>query len=365
MNNQSIYEIALGYIPGIGDTLTRQLVSYCGSAENVFKEKKGKLLKIPGIGETLAESIIKQDVLKEAETEVKKAEKSDTRIIFYTSEEYPTRLKNISDAPTLLYYKGNANLNVEKVIGIVGTRHATEYGKEQTTKLVEGLKSHNPVIISGLAYGIDIAAHKACVTNDIPTIGIMGSGIDIIYPSQHREVANKMILNGGLLTENKFGTKPEPSRFPERNRIIAGMCDALVVVEAGEGGGALITAELANSYNREVFAIPGKIGDEFSEGCNNLIKNHKAHICTGISDIEYLMNWAPGQALQKKKELDLSPFSKEEQSIIILMQNSEGALIDDLSWKSQLPVNKVAALLLNLEFQGLVKSLPGKKYKLV
>src|SRR6185437_6863705 len=264
MNNQSIYEIALGYIPGIGDTLTRQLVSYCGSAENVFKEKKGKLLKIPGIGETLAESIIKQDVLKEAETEVKKAEKSDTRIIFYTSEEYPTRLKNISDAPTLLYYKGNANLNVEKVIGIVGTRHATEYGKEQTTKLVEGLKSHNPVIISGLAYGIDIAAHKACVTNDIPTIGIMGSGIDIIYPSQHREVANKMILNGGLLTENKFGTKPEPSRFPERNRIIAGMCDALVVVEAGEGGGALITAELANSYNREVFAIPGKIGDEFS-----------------------------------------------------------------------------------------------------
>lgn len=365
MNEKLLYEIALGFIPGIGGGLTRQLISYCGSAENVFKEKKGKLLKIPGIGETLVEKIINQNVLKDAEAELKMAEANNTQILFYTSEDYPTRLKNIYDAPTLIYYKGNVNLNAEKVIGIVGTRNATEYGKEQTAKLVEGLKSHNPLIISGLAYGIDIAAHKACLAHDIPTIGVMGSGMDIIYPPSHRDAANKMLNQGGLLTENRFGTKPEPSRFPERNRIIAGMCDVVVVAEASESGGALITAELANSYNKEVFAIPGKLGDEFSEGCNNLIKDHKAHIYTKPSDVEYLMNWTPGLAPKKQKALDLSPFSQEEQSIIVLMQSGDGALLDDLSWKSQLPVSRVASLLLNLEFQGLVKSLPGKKYKLV
>ena len=365
MNGKLLYELALGLIPGIGDAHTKQLISYCGTAENVFKEKKGKLLKIPGIGEVLSEAILNQSVLKEAENELIKAEKNNTRILSYTSEEYPARLKNIFDSPSILYYKGAANLNADKVIGIVGTRNATEYGKEQVDQLIQGLKPHNPLIVSGLAYGIDIAAHKASLANYLPTVGVMGNGMDVMYPPSHRETANKMLVEGGLLTENRFGTKPEAPNFPERNRIIAGMCDVLIVIEAGATGGALITAELANGYNREVFAVPGDLGKEYSEGCNNLIKDHKAHIYTKVADIEYLMNWTPGMAPQKQKTLDLTPFSEEEQSIIILMQNNDGALIDDLSWKSQLPVSRVASLLLKLEFQGLVKSLPGKKYKLV
>ncbi len=368
MQDKLLYEIAIGLIPRIGNAHTKLLISYCGSAENVFRETKGKLLKIPGIGQVLAESITtvnKNLLLKEAESELIKADKNNTRLLFYTSEDYPSRLKNIYDAPAILYYKGNATLNSEKVIGIVGTRNATEYGKEQTAEIVKGLKSHNPLIVSGLAYGIDIAAHRACLDNDIATIGIMASGMDIIYPSVHKEIAQKMLATGGLITENKFGQKPDPNNFPERNRIIAGMCDVVIVVEAGESGGALITAELANGYNREVVAVPGKIGDEYSTGCNNLIKDHKAHIYTKVSDIEYLMNWEPGLAPKKQKTIDLTPFTEEEQSIILLMQKGDGALLDDLSWKSQLPVSRVASLLLNLEFQGLVKSLPGKKYKLL
>lgn len=367
MKDKAIYEIALGMIPGVGGMLSRQLVSYCGSAEKVFKTPKGKLKKIPGIGKHLSESITSYDYLAEAEKQLEQSRKKGIRILFYTDKDYPDRLRQIHDSPTLLYYKGTVDLNAAKTVGIVGTRKATEYGKEAVEKIIQALAPHQPLIISGLAYGIDIAAHKSALQNKLPTIGVMATGLDVIYPSVHRETARKMEEGGGLITEYELGSKPEPSRFPARNRIIAGLADVLIVVEAAEKGGALITAEIANGYNREVFAVPGNVGHTYSEGCNKLIRNHKAHIYTGIEDLEYVMNWVAGEGIKlpdKKAALQSDLFSPEEQLVIGLLDNPEGILIDELSWKSNIPLSRLASILLTLEFQSIVKSLPGKRYKL-
>jgi DNA processing protein len=359
-----LYDVAVGMLPGIGSMLTRQLVSYCGSSENIFRQTKGKLKKIPGIGEVLAGAIINQNILKDAEAELRLAEKTGTKLLFYTNKNYPERLRQIADAPTLLYYYGNADLNPPKAIGIVGTRKATDYGRDMVEKIIEGLAPFSPLIISGLAYGIDIAAHKASLANNQKTIGVMASGIDIIYPSVHRDTAKKMVNMGGLITENRFGAKPDAPKFPARNRIIAGMCDALIVVEAAEKGGALITADIASSYDREVFAVPGRLGDKYSEGCNMLIRDHKAHILTSASDLIKMMNWEQESRKPTQVKADLSDLDPEEIQVVNLLLGRDGVLLDDLSWKSRISVSKLAALLLNLEFRGLVKSLPGKKYKL-
>ncbi|MEK6780661.1 MAG: DNA-processing protein DprA [Bacteroidota bacterium] len=360
--------LALHFTPGIGNYLMKQLVSYCGSAEQVFKTPKGKLMKIPGIGSASAEAIKTGNVFHLAEKEIKKAENYDAEILFYTDKKYPSRLKSIEDAPTLLYLKGNVNLNQAKTIGIVGTRQATSYGKEMVEKLVEDLMPYVPLIISGLAYGIDIHAHKQSLRHNLPTLGIMGSGMDLIYPASHKETAQKMLIHGGLLTENPFGTKPDAHNFPARNRIIAGMCDALIVVEAAERGGALITAEIANSYNKDVFAIPGSIGQTYSDGCNKLIKTNKANLLTSIKDIEYIMNWSTTISSLKKEPnspLDISQFEPDEQKVIqLLREKNAPMMIDELSWKSEITPSLLASLLLNLEFKNMVIPLPGKQFKL-
>jgi DNA processing protein len=260
MNQDRLALLALHFIPGIGDYTLRQLISYSGSAEKVFKTPKGKLLKIPGIGAVTADSIRNGKSFRRAEKEIKKAEQEDVELLFFTDKKYPSRLKSIADAPSLLYVKGQVDLENSKTVGIVGTRKATDYGKNCVEELIEGLKPHQTLIVSGLAYGIDIQAHKQAVKHGLPTVGIMGSGIDVIYPAAHKETAKKMLSNGGLITENPFGTNPDAHNFPARNRIIAGLSDALVVVEAAEKGGALITAEISNSYNKDVFAFPGNIG---------------------------------------------------------------------------------------------------------
>jgi DNA processing protein len=252
VNQNRLSFLALHFIPGVGDHLIKQLISYCGSAEQVFRTPKGRLLKIPGIGQVTAESIISEKSFRHAEDELRKAEKEETEILFFTDKNYPQRLKGIVDAPSILYHKGNASLNHPKTVAIVGTRQATEYGKQIASRIVESLKPHDPLIVSGLAYGIDIQAHKQALKVGLPTLAVMGSGIDIIYPSAHSDTAKRIATQGGLLSENKFGTKPDAHNFPARNRIIAGLCDALIVVEAADKGGALITAEIANSYNKDV-----------------------------------------------------------------------------------------------------------------
>jgi DNA processing protein len=368
MSQDRLSFLALHFIPGVGDHLVKQLISYCGSPENVFKTPKGKLLKIPGVGEVTAEAIKSGNTFHRAEKEFGKAEKEDTEILFFTDKKYPRRLKEIEDAPSLLYYKGNADLNPPKTVAIVGTRLATEYGRETVSKIIEDLKPHGALIVSGLAYGIDIQAHKQSLRHELPTIAVMGSGIDIVYPAAHKEVAKKITSHGALLTENHFGTKPDPHNFPARNRIIAGMTDALIVVEAAEKGGALITAEIANSYNKDVFAVPGALGQTYSEGCNKLIRNNKAVIYTSIKDLEYHLNWSPGDptpSLRKEKNDDFSSFSEDEQKVLTLLKEKNGPMmIDELTIKSSLSPSQLASLLLTLEFGNRVKSLPGKMFVL-
>jgi DNA processing protein len=367
MDQNRLSLLALHFIPGIGDRLVRQLISYCGSAERVFHTPRGKLLNIPGVGAVTAQAIVKGKPFEDAEQEMRRAEAAGVSLVFFSDKHYPTRLKTLNDAPSLLYCKGNLDLENVKTVGIVGTRQATRYGREQVEKLIQGLKPHAPLIVSGLAYGIDIHAHKYSVKHALPTVGVMGSGIDVIYPSSHEEVVRKMLELGGLVTENPFGTQPDAHHFPARNRIIAGLSDALIVVEAAERGGALITANIANSYNKDVFACPGNIGQSHSEGCNNLIKSNKANLLTSIKDLEYMMNWsAEDGGVKKKAALSMEGFEGNEQSILQALANhGEGQLtLDELGWRLNLSISQLASVLLGLELKGAIRSLPGKLYKL-
>ena len=369
MDSERLAFLALHLVPGIGDHLIKQLVSYCGSAAGVFNTPKGRLLKIPGIGTVTAQSIKTQDTLHAAEREFRRAEKEDVDILIYTDKKFPSRLRAIEDSPAVLYVKGNTNLNPEKIVAIVGTRQATSYGKEMVEQIVKGLVPHQPLIVSGLAYGIDIAAHKQALKRSLPTVGVLGSGMDVIYPAAHSDTAHKMVNQGGLVTENPFGTKPDAHNFPARNRIIAGLCDALIIVEAAEKGGALITAEIANSYNKDVFAVPGNIGMTYSEGCNKLIKINKAHLLASVKDVEYIMNWSGATDSKTGKTLpllfDSTPLEPEERNVVERLREKNGpVMIDELSFQCSIPPGILASVLLTLEFKGFVLVLPGKQYKL-
>lgn len=365
MSEELVFQIALELIPGIGNRGVKQLISYCGSASEVFKVPKSKLLKIPGVGDRMATIIQSSKPFKEAEAIVQSSSKIGARVLHYTNKEYPQRLKQVPDAPSLLYVKGNGDLNPARSIAVVGTRKATEYGKEITDKIVKDLLELNVSIISGLAYGIDIQAQRACLKNGIPTFAVLAGGLDRIYPSVHKKYAEEMQETGGIITESIPGTKPDPHLFPARNRIIAGMTDATIVVEAAEKGGALITANIADSYDRTVFAVPGDVGHTHSMGTNKLIAMQKALIYTGIADIMYHLNWEVGEAAAKEP-LPLPELSEEETLIYQLLQEHKNSLeIDLISIKSQISINQVASILLTLEFKNLVKSLPGKKYRLV
>jgi DNA processing protein len=371
MADQLVYEVALGLSPGIGNQLTRILISYCGSAKQAWLTPPGKLERIPGVGATVINNLKNgKKALIEAENIVARAEKEGVQLQFYTHPHYPNRLKQIADAPTLLYYKGNANLNHDKIISIVGTRQCTNYGREVTEQLVKDLGKHNALILSGLAYGIDVAAHRAAVQHNLPTIGVMANGLDTVYPAVHRKLAEKMQEHGGLLSENTFGTKPDAHFFPARNRIIAGMADATIIVEAAIKGGTLITADIANSYNKDVMAVPGPIHSPVSEGCNFLIKALKANIYTGIKDLEELLNWDlsnlnAGSRKSKMAKYVAEDFTADEFKIIKVLQETKEEQIDNISWKAQIPISQIATLLLTLEFKGVVKALPGKKFILI
>ncbi|WP_084447113.1 DNA-processing protein DprA [Hymenobacter roseosalivarius] len=365
------YEVALTLFPGIGPQLTRQLMSYGGSAKNVLHLPPGKLRKIPGVGNTTVATLTGSErgkALNLAETTLRRAEKDGVQLLFYTSKRYPSRLKTIPDAPALLYYQGTADLNHPKTVALVGTRKATDYGREQTERIVQGMVTHNALVVSGLAYGIDITAHRAALQEGLETIGVMATGLDIIYPAAHRKTAEKMLTQGGLLTEFPFGTQPDRYNFPARNRIIAGLSDGTVVVEAARKGGALITAEIALSYNRDVLAVPGNLGTDTSEGCNHLIKSNKAAMYAEPRDLEELLNWDEALHQTGKKRspatYDADDFSAEEFKLIQVLALQE-ELLDNLSWKAQLPVNQAASLLLGLEFRGVVKALPGKRFSLL
>jgi len=361
-------QVALTLVPGLGSILIRQLISYCGSAPEVFRSPLARLLKVPGIGDVTARAIRTSDALTAAERVLKRLETLGATPLFYTDKAYPTRLKTFYDAPALLYWQGAGDLNAPRTIGLVGTRQATDYGRRITTDIIDALAPYNVTVISGLAYGIDITAHRASLTNGLPTIGVMASGLDVVYPSVHRRTAQEMLAQGGLLTESIPGTKPDAHLFPARNRIIAGLSDAIVVVEAAAKGGALITAEYANNYHRDVFAVPGQLNQTFSAGCNKLIRENKAQIYTSPADLIETLNW--DQPVGQHPRGNAAPalpvdVTDEESQVLALLRQSTDLHIDELSWQSQIPMGRLASLLLNLEFRGFVRSLPGKKYSVV
>lgn len=361
-----LHEIALTLIPGVGVVTSRLLLDHFGDAGSIFTASRKELLSISGIGPKTAETILSKAFMQRAEEELRFVERYKIRTLFYTSPAYPERLRNCYDAPTLLYYKGNADLNAEKIVSIVGTRNATEYGRELTRQLVEGLRAQQVLVVSGLAYGIDVAAHKACIKSGVPTVGVVGHGLDRIYPAQHRTIAESMISTGGLLTEFPSQTKPDKENFPKRNRIVAGLADATIVVEAGLKGGALITAEIANSYDRDVMAFPGRVNDSYSAGCNFLIKSNRAHLVTGVKDIEYLLDWIPASANQHQDaqlSLPLSLYG-EEKTIAEYLHEYGSSSFDQLQAAVEIPQTKLTMVLLNMEMQDLVIALPGKRYRL-
>ena len=359
------HQIALTLINGVGTLIAKKLLQHFGSAERVFSANLKELLQLDGIGKKTAEAILNTNAVELAEQELAFIEKHQIQVLFHEDENYPKRLKNCYDAPLLLYYKGTISLNQQRVISIVGTRNATAYGKMLCKQLTEVLKPYNVLIVSGLAHGIDAAAHKECVVSDMPTIGVLGHGLDRIYPAAHRELAAKMLKNGGLLTEFLPGSNPDRENFPKRNRIIAGMADVTIVVEASIKGGALITAEIANSYNRDVYAFPGRVNDEFSEGCNFLIKTNRAGLINHPQDLIYYLGW-DDEASTKKASVQVHlplDLNKDERTVCEAILTSPLA-IDDLFVTTNIAQSKLAIILLTLEMKGIIVALPGKLYKL-
>ena len=359
------HKIALGLIPRIGDINARKLVSHFGTVDAIYSEPYRNLVKIPGIGPEIAGYICDRTYLDTAEKEAEYVTKNNIRTCFYLDNDYPFRLRQCEDSPVVFFFSGNCDLTGPKILSVVGTRSATSRGREICEKIIGGLALSHPdlIIVSGLAYGIDIAAHKAALDHKIKTIAVLAHGLKTIYPAVHYSVAKAMVANGGLLTDFFSDALPERNNFLKRNRIIAGLSDATLVIESGSTGGALVTADIANSYNRDVFAVPGRCEDQWSAGCNNLIRNNKAALVCSSGDIEYFLNWNTTASSQPVQRSLFSELDESEQGIYELL-NKEGELtIDTICRTLAVPVYKLSSLLLQMELKGVVKCFPGNLYR--
>lgn len=370
MDNNSeklLYQIALTKIEGVGDILARNLMEFFGDEEQIFRTSKKDLMSVDGISTVLSSEILNPEVFRKAEKELNFVRKNNIKTYFFTDHDYPYRLKECIDAPVLLYYKGNADWNVKKVISIVGTRKATGYGIDFCNSFLQDISFSYPdiLILSGLAYGIDIQAHKAAIESKLPTIGVLAHGLDRIYPSAHRKTAVEMLKNGGLLTEFPSDTQPDKFNFVRRNRIVAGMADATIVVQSDAKGGSLITAEFANSYNRDVFALPGRITDRESAGCNILIEKNKAAILQSTDGFVQAMQWDVCKSSKPKQQQLFLDLSQDEQLIFDTLASTGALHINLISNQTGLPVSMLLPLLLNMEMKGIVKSSAGNIYELI
>ncbi|HVG15079.1 MAG TPA: DNA-processing protein DprA [Chitinophagaceae bacterium] len=365
MNSELLYQLALTLIPNIGDVQARQLIQHFGNASDVFKATKSSIEKIEGIGSLKARNIKDFNDFAQAEKEIEFIEKYKINALFLTDKHYPQRLLNCYDAPPLLFYKGAADLNASRTLAVVGTRSNTDAGKQFTENLIKELAPHNITIISGLAYGIDAVAHKAALKYKLPTIGVVGHGLDKIYPADHATLAREMVKeNGGMLSEFFSGTKPDKHNFPLRNRIVAGISDATIVVETHVKGGSMITAKLADAYNRDVFAVPGRPSDIKSGGCNYLIQHNKAILLTEAGGLLEAMGWTDKKAKPKRQKELFIELTDNEKIVMDLLQKKETVHIDDLNLSGNISSSAIAAALLNLELQNAIVSMPGKMYKL-
>ncbi len=364
MYNDLLYQIALTLVPHIGDVHAKILAQHFGSAKAIFQARKKDLEAIDGIGGIRAANIKAFSDFSSSEAELHFIEENKILPLFINSPQYPQRLLNCYDSPALLYYKGNADLNCSRIIAVVGTRSNSDYGKQFTESLVEQLAGQDILLISGLAFGIDSIAHKAALKNKIPTVGVLAHGLDRVYPIQNNSLAKQMTEQGGLLTDFVSQTNPDKQNFPRRNRIVAGLCDALLVVESCRKGGSLITAELANGYNKDVFAVPGRINDSRSEGCNYLVMQNKAAMITSAQDLLDAMRWGASikPVVKKQRELFVE-LTADERKVADILLPIETMHVDELYIKSGLSSSTMAAALLMLEMKGLAAALPGKMYK--
>lgn len=359
MTQELIFHIGLNQIKGIGPVNTKKIVAYCGGLEAVFKERKSNLEKIPNVGPVLAGQIKNSSVLLRAEQELKFIQKNNINCLSYWGSNYPEKLKHCKDSPTLLFTKGQIDFDNQKIISVVGTRNATSYGLSFCKEFIKELTPYSPIVVSGMAYGIDKSAHKESVKNGLQTIGVLAHGLDIIYPKTNRDLAVQMLANGGLLTEFISESKIVRENFVRRNRIIAGLSDATIVVESNIKGGAMITARMANSYNREVFAVPGRVKDKYSSGCHRLIKNNEAHLITSVDDLASNLAWNDANLPIQQV---LFNCSAEEEEILKIITNNQGIHIDRIHAMSSFTFQTTNNLLLKLELEGVISVKPGSLY---
>lgn len=368
LKSDLLFMLALQSVPLIGDIKAKKLISFCGSAEAVFKEKSHHLQKIEGIGSSVIRELKSLKHLKEAEQELKYILENNIDYLFYTDQDYPYKLKHCVDGPILLFKSGNVNLKKRHIISIVGTRMITNQGIAFCEKLVETLVPFNPVIVSGFAYGTDITAQKAAIKYNLQTVGCLAHGLNQIYPKAHKKYVAEVEKHGGFFTEFWSTSIPERENFLKRNRIIAGLSEATIVIESAEKGGSLVTADIANSYNREVFAVPGRTTDSQSAGCNNLIKYQKAHLLSNPLDIAYMLNWQLEDAGDKPKTVQKQLFVElepDEKKIYNYLKQNDKELLDVIALECAIPTFKVAGILLNMELKGVVRPLPGKLFELI
>lgn len=366
MNSEDLlYTLALQHIPNLGDTTSKKLIRHFGKAENIFKEKKTNLLKIDGVGELRIKELNNSVHFKAAEAEMKFIENHQITTYYFQEKEYPEKLKHCIDAPMLLFSRGKIDLQKKKIISIVGTRQITVHGTQFCEKLIKDLAVVEPVIISGFAYGVDITAQRAAVKNGLQTIGCLAHGLNQIYPKAHKKYMSQIEENGGFFTDFWSTDTFDRNNFLKRNRIIAGLSEATIVIESAEKGGALVTADIAGSYDREVFAVPGRPGDKYSTGCNNLIKSQKAHLLTSAADLLYILNWNISEkptAVQKQLFFELEG---EEQKLYNFLKERGKTELDVLALNCHFPTFKTASLLLNMELKGAIRPLPGKMFEVI
>jgi DNA processing protein len=360
-----LYQIALTLIPQVGPVQAKILVEKFGSAESIFKARYSELIHTEGIGIARAKNIKRFSGFREAEEEIRFIEQQQVQPLFIKDKNYPRRLIHCYDPPTLLYHKGNADLNASKIVAVVGTRHNTEYGRQRTEQLIDELASHQVTVVSGLAFGIDAIAHKRALKQGLPTIGVLAHGLDQLYPVQHSSLAKEMLLQGGLLTEFRHRSKPDKHHFPTRNRIVAGMSDATIVIETGDKGGSMITAELANSYNKDVFAFPGRSTDAKSAGCNQLIRTNKASLINNAQELAEALGWNNDNRKPATPQRSIFIELTKEQQILFDLLKDKGPLhIDEINSGTNLGNGSTAMAILDLELQHVIVSLPGKMYQL-
>lgn len=359
------YALALQKVELVGDIVAKRLINHIGSAEEVFKAKPSQLTSIDGVGTILINNLKNQEVFKKAESELKFISQNNIDTAFFQDDHYPEKLKHCADGPLLLFTSGNINFVNRKIISIVGTRQITPQGTEFCKKLIADLAPLDPIIVSGFAYGVDIVAHQAAMEHNLQTIAVVAHGLNQIYPSAHKKYVAKMEQNGGFMTEFWSSSNPDKENFVRRNRIVAGMSEATIVIESADKGGSLITANMANDYNRDVFAVPGRTTDKYSQGCNNLIKTQKANLLTSAADLIYILNWdieEKPKAIQKQLFVSLND---EEQKVYDFLQQNGKELMDIIALRCDFPIFKISGILLNMELKGVIRPLPGKLFEAI